>query len=267
MLEFSNDDAIAFLRTLPDACVDAVITDPPYGTTDQAWDVVIPFEPLWAELKRVRKDRAPVVLFGAQPFTSLLITSNPKEFRYAWVWEKNVAGGFAQAKNKPMPIHEDIIVFSSGRTGHASQCKNRMPYYPQGLIPYGKEMRNNVGDYPSAFEARANRAATYFQEWTNYPNSVLNFDVERTGLHPNQKPVALMEYLIRTYTRPGEVVLDFTMGSGSTGVAAVQNGRGFIGNERDFGFYAAARKRIINARQDARAWLADLKEVLNEAPH
>lgn len=134
VLEFYNEDAIDFLRRLPDASIDAIITDPPYGTTDQAWDVVIPFAPLWEELKRVRKERAPVVLFGAQPFTSMLITSNPKEFRYQWIWEKNVAGGFAQAKNKPMPIHEDIVVFSSGRTGHVGQCVNRMPYHPQGLI-------------------------------------------------------------------------------------------------------------------------------------
>lgn len=259
MLEFFNEDALAFLRDLPDKCIDAVITDPPYGTTNQAWDEVIPFAPLWEELKRVRKDFAPVVLFGAQPFTSMLIMSNPKEFRYQWVWEKNVAGGFAQAKNKPMPIHEDIIVFSDGKTGHAMQCKNRMPYFPQGLIPYGKTCKNNVnGDYPSAFEARANRRETYVQEFTGYPTSVLKYPVERQGLHPNQKPVALMEYLIRTYTKPGEVVLDFTMGSGSTGVAAVKCGRGFIGNEGDFKFFAPARKRILNAYKEARSWRDNL---------
>lgn len=252
MLEFYNEDAIDFLRGLPDACVDAVICDPPYGVTDQAWDIIIPFEPLWAELRRVRKERAPVIMFGAQPFTSMLITSNPKEFRYSWVWEKNAPGGFAQAKNKPMPIHEDIVVFSTGRTGHASQCKNRMVYNPQGLQPYNKKLTNSKTNRPSAFELRANRADHYVQEWTNYPTSVLKYDVERTGLHPNQKPVPLMEYLIMTYTAPGEVVLDFTMGSGSTGVAAVRCGRGFIGNELDFRTFAHARKRILNAKEEAK---------------
>lgn len=251
MFKMHNEDALDFLRGLPDASVDAVITDPQYGTTDQAWDIVIPFEPLWEELKRVRKDRAPVVLFGAQPFTSLLITSNPKEFRYQWVWVKNSAGGFAQAKNKPMPKHEDIIVFSSGRTGHASQCANRMPYYPQGLQPYNKTVRNDKSDRPSVFEKRASHAETYVQEFTNYPSSVLEYPVERTGLHPNQKPVALMEYMIRTYTQPGETVLDFTSGSGSTGVAAARSGRRFIGNDADFKYYAQARKRIARAYKEA----------------
>lgn len=261
MLDFYNEDALEFLRSLPDASIDAVITDPPYGTTDQAWDAVIPFVPLWDELRRVRKDRAPVVLFGAQPFTSMLIMSNPKEFRYQWVWEKNVAGGFAQAKNKPMPIHEDIVVFSTGRTGHVNQCVNRMPYYPQGLMPFNKTIVNRPSDFedrPSAWEGRKNRPESYHQEWTNYPTSVLKFPVERQGLHPNQKPVALMEYLIRTYTKPGETVLDFTMGSGSTGVAAVKSGRGFIGNEGAFKFYAQARKRIITAQKEARSWLDNL---------
>lgn len=252
MFNLHNEDALAFLRRLPDASIDAVITDPPYGTTDQAWDIVIPFEPLWVELRRVRKDRAPVVLFGAQPFTSMLITSNPKEFRYQWVWVKNAPGGFAQAKNKPMPKHEDIVVFSTGRTGHASQCVNRMPYFPQGLQPYGKEVRNARSDRPSAFEARENHADSYVQEFTNYPSSVLEFDVERTGLHPNQKPVALMEYLIQTYTQPGETVLDFTMGSGSTGVAAARCGRKFIGNDADFKYYARAGKRIARAYEEAK---------------
>lgn len=258
MLDFHNEDAIAFLKRLPDACVDAIITDLPYGTTDQAWDEVIPMVPMWEQFKRVRKDRAPVVLFGAQPFTSLLITTNPDEFRYCWVWEKNAPGGFAQAKNKPMPIHEDIAVFSSGRTGHASQCVNRMPYNPQGLVPFNRTMKNTGSNRPSAFEARANRAATYVQEFTGYPTSVLKFDVERTGLHPNQKPVALLRYLIRTYTQPGQVVLDCTMGSGSTGVAAAQTGRGFIGNELDFKLFAEARKRVINAYMEARSWRENL---------
>ncbi len=256
MFELSNEDALSFLKRIPTASIDAIITDPPYGTTNQVWDAVIPFEPMWQELKRIRKPFSPIVLFAAQPFTSTLITSNIKEFKYQWVWVKNAPGGFAQAKNKPMPIHEDIVIFSDGTTGHACQSDKRMPYYPQGLVPYGKTIRNKIGtDRPSAFEARANMVESYVQEFTGYPDSVLCFDVEREGLHANQKPVPLMQYLIETYTLPGEKVLDFTCGSGSTGVAAIESGRHFIGNDNDFKSFAVARRRLKEAEKTAKGLL------------
>ena len=241
-------DCLELLSCITDASVALALTDPPYGTTACKWDAVIPFEPMWAHLRRVLKGNAPAVIFSAQPFTSALVMSNVTQFKYQWVWKKNVAGGFAQAKNKPMPKHEDISVFSTGKTGHAMQCKNRVPYNPQGIVPYGKEIKNSTSHRASAFEARKNARSSYVQEFTGYPDSILEFDCERQGIHPTQKPVALMEYLIRTYTNEGETVLDFTMGSGTTGVACMNTGRNFIGIERDEKYFQIASERIENAK-------------------
>lgn len=232
------------MASIPDGSVDMVLCDLPYGTTVCKWDSVIPFEPLWAHYRRVCKKNAAIVLTASQPFTSALVMSNADWFRYSWVWAKNAAGGFAQAKNKPLPKHEDILVFSEGKTGHVSQCGNRMPYFPQGLVAYGKEIRNSKGHRGSAFEARTNARDSYIQEFTGYPDSLLQIDVERDGLHPTQKPVALMEYLIHTYSLPGETILDNTMGSGTTGVACMNTGRRFIGIERDEKYFEIASRRI-----------------------
>lgn len=251
VVQLFEGDCLQQMASLPDQSIDAVITDVPFGVTAIGWDAVIPLPEMWAALHRLIKPRGAIVLFGIQPFTAKLICSNLEEYRYTWVWEKNVAGGFAQAKNKPMSIHEDISVFSSGRTGHAGQCKNRMPYFPQGLLPYGKETRNTLTDRQSAFGARPSHQKSYVREFTGYPTSVLKFDVQRQGLHPTQKPVALMDYLIRTYTERGEVVLDFTMGSGTTGVAAMQADRRFIGIEREPEYFEIASQRIYAARKEA----------------
>lgn len=237
-------DCLHRMAEIATGSVDLVLTDPPYGTTACKWDAVIPLEPMWEQVRRVLKPNGAAVLFSAQPFTSSLVMSNTGWFKYQWVWKKNVAGGFAQAKNKPMPKHEDISVFSSGKTGHAMQCKNRVPYNPQGIVPYGKEIKNSISHRASAFEARKNARASYVQEFTGYPDTILEFDCERNGIHPTQKPVALMEYLIRTYTNEGETVLDFTMGSGTTGVACANTGRKFIGIERDPEYYQIACKRM-----------------------
>ena len=240
-------DCLERMKEIPDGSVDLVLTDPPYGTTACKWDAVIPFEPMWTHLHRVLKGNAPAVIFSAQPFTSALVMSNAAHFKYQWVWKKNVAGGFAQAKNKPMPMHEDISVFSTGKTGHAMQCKNRVPYNPQGIVPYGKKIKNSTSHRASAFEARKNARTSYVQEFTRYPATILEFDCERKGIHPTQKPVALMEYLIKTYTNEGETVLDFTMGSGTTGVACVNTSRKFIGIERDESYFQIAQRRIDDA--------------------
>jgi site-specific DNA-methyltransferase (adenine-specific) len=165
-------------------------------------------------------------------------------FKYCWVWEKNAAAGFAQAKNKPMTKHEDVVVFSLAKTGHVNQCKNRMVYHPQGIIPFGKEVKNFKSHRGSAFEARKNARSSYVRKFTGYPNSVINIPVERSGLHPTQKPVALMEYLIKTYANDGETVLDFAMGSGTTGVAAKNLNRSFIGIELDETYFNIAKNRI-----------------------
>lgn len=240
-------DCLEEMRSISDGSVDMVLCDLPYGTTACAWDSVIPFAELWAEYRRVGTEKCAVVLTAGQPFTSALVMSNPEWFRYQWVWCKNMPAGFAQAKNKPMTQHEDVLVFSPAKTGHVSQCKNRMTYNPQDLTPLGKTVKNSKGHRGSAFEARANAKDSYVQEFTGYPNSVLHFDCQRDGIHPTQKPVALMEYLIRTYTNEGDTVLDNTMGSGTTGVAAMQTGRNFIGIERDADYFCIAAERIYGA--------------------
>ena len=239
-----NGNCLDVMKDIPDGSVDMILCDLPYGTTACKWDTVIPFEPLWDEYKRIIKKNGAIVLFGAQPFTSALVMSNPSWFRYQWVWVKNVPGGFAQAKNKPMPKHEDVLVFSSGKTGHISQCTNRVPYNPQGLTPYGKTIKNSKGHRASAFEKRVNARDEYVQEFTGYPDSVLHFDCQRDGIHPTQKPVALCEYLIKTYTNEGERVLDNCMGSGTTGVACMNTNRNFIGIEHDDKYFQIAKERI-----------------------
>jgi len=237
-------DCLEQMKKIPDGSVDMVLADPPYGTTACKWDSVIPFEPMWEQLKRVTKKNGAIVMTASQPFTSALVMSNVKMFKYCWVWTKNVPAGFAQAKNKPMTKHEDVVVFSSAKTGHVSQCKNRMAYNPQGLKLLGKEVKNSKSHRGSAFESRKNARSSYVQEFTGYPDSVINIPVQRDGIHPTQKPVALMEYLIKTYTNEDETVLDFTMGSGTTGVACVNTNRVFMGIELDPEYFATAEQRI-----------------------
>lgn len=244
-----HGDCLDLMQLIPNESVDLILCDLPYGTTACAWDSVIPFEDLWAAYSRIIKPCAVIALTASQPFTSALTMSNTDWFRYSWTWVKNSAGGFAQAKNKPMPKHEDVLIFSSGKTGHVMQCKNRMNYFPQGLTPCGKTMRNTHGEKAreSAFGKRANARESYVQEFTGYPDSVLQFAVQRDGAHPTQKPVALMEYLIKTYTLAGAAVLDNCMGSGTTGVAARRTGRKFIGIEQDEKYFSIAEQRIRDA--------------------
>jgi site-specific DNA-methyltransferase (adenine-specific) len=239
-------DCLELMKTIPDGSVDMVLTDPPYGTTACKWDSVIPFEPMWDELKRITKKNGAIVMTASQPFTSALIMSNVKMFKYCWVWEKSRPSGFAQARNMPLKNLEDICVFSSGVTGHASQCKNRMEYNPQGLLYSPRMIKNPVkrGNNESAFGNRPSHKDEYLQEWTNYPSQLLSFTSVNKAIHPTQKPVALMEYLIKTYTNEGETVLDFTMGSGTTGVAAKNLDRSFIGIELDKDYYNIAKARI-----------------------
>lgn len=222
-----NGDCLEILPTLPDASVDMVLCDLPYGTTQNKWDSVIPLEALWTEYWRVCSGA--VVLTASQPFTSSLVASGLDWFKYAWVWEKSAATGHLNAKRIPMKVHEDIIVFAKGAA----------PYNPQGLEPLGKTVRrgNNGTNFGKS-------GTENFQEWTNYPRSILRFPHEGKSVHPTQKPVALFEYLIRTYTNEGDTVLDNTMGSGTTGVACRNTGRKFIGIERDPDYFAIAQQRI-----------------------
>lgn len=232
-------DCLERLKEIPDNSVDLILTDPPYGTTACKWDSVIPFERLWPELRRVRKERAAVVMTASQPFTTVMIASNMAEFKYCWYWEKEKAGNFQLAKKRPMKRIEDVCVFH-GATG---------VYNPQGLIECNRTIKNNPAKNGSMGHlSSVGKREEYVQQYTNYPNDRLNFANEK-GLHESQKPVALMEYLIRTYTNEGDTVLDFTMGSGTTGVACVNTKRDFIGIEMDDEYFAIAVERIKAAKE------------------
>lgn len=221
-----------------------VLADPPYGTTACRWDNIIPFAPMWEQISRIAKPKAAVVLFGTQPFTSKLICSNIEDFKYCWTWDKCKVGGFTAAKLKPLKLFEDICVFSKGKTANCS--KNNMVYYPQGLIEINKISRSSNDKSPTGY-ARPSQSKFYKQRYTNYPKQLIKFSLDKDRVHPTQKPVALLEYLIRTYTLEGETVLDFTMGSGSTGVACVNSCRHFIGIEKDPGHFQMAKNRIGKA--------------------
>lgn len=232
-------DCLEIMPTIPDRSVDMVLADLPYGTTACKWDSVIPFEPLWREYRRVTKPSAAIVLTSSQPFTSALVMSNPKWFRYEWIWRKQKPTGFLDARRKPLKSHESILVF----------CATVAPYNPQGLskvsVKSGRKNKAARGVYANV------TSSDYVQTEGNFPRSVVDFPTETSGSHPTQKPVALMEYLIRTYTNEGDTVLDNTMGSGTTGVACRNTGRRFIGIERDPDYFAIAQKRIEQAPQGA----------------
>ena len=242
-------DCLERMKEIPDGSVDLVLTDPPYGTTACKWDSVIDFDLMWEQLKRVIKPNGAIVLFGSEPFSSKLRCSNLEMFKYDWIWEKSKGSNFTQAKNMPIKFHETISVFSKGKTIHKSQSANRMPYNPQGLIKVDKKWSR-----PKKYEtehklSRDSHKLERVIEFENYPKSILKFtnsDNRERGLHPTQKPVALLEYLIKTYTQEGETVLDFTMGSGSTGVACLNTNRKFVGIEMDANYYEIACDRLNN---------------------
>ena len=237
-------DCLEAMRLIPDGSVDMVLCDLPYGTTQNKWDSVIPFEPLWAHYKRICKGA--IVLTAAQPFTSALVMSAVCEYRHQWTWLKPRATGFQNAKKMPLRATEDVLVFG------------RYRYQPQGLVRVDRVCKNsktagggNVrGDVAESLGKGSLRTAgaSYLQEFTNYPRNVLEMGMdEKEKVHPTQKPVALMEYLIRTYTNEGDTVLDNCMGSGTTGVACANTGRKFIGIERDPAYFSIAAARIANA--------------------
>jgi site-specific DNA-methyltransferase (adenine-specific) len=228
----TQGDCLEVMRLIPDKSIDMILCDLPYGTTACKWDSVIPFESLWAEYERVIKDNGAIVLTASQPFTTVLANSNLRLFRYAWVWEKEQGVNFLMAKKQPLKVHEDILVF----------YKKQPTYNPQ--MTKGKPYISGKGD-SGEVTGRVKKIQTK-NEGTRYPRSVIKFNRE-VGLHPTQKPVALFEYLIRTYTNEGEVVLDNCIGSGTTAVAAINTGRQFIGIEREPEYVEIANKRIAEA--------------------
>ena len=222
-----NEECLEGMKKIPDKSIDMILCDLPYGTTACKWDAIIPFEPLWEQYERVIKDNGAIVLTASQPFTTKLIDSNIDLFRNCWVWNKKISGNPLLAKHQPLKVHEDICVFS----------KKRHNYYPQ--MRKGK-MRKKGGGRSKLFDMEM--SAKYSDEY--YPISIIEFSNAKRGVHPTQKPVALFEYLIKTYTKEGETVLDNCMGSGTTAIAAINTNRNYIGFELDEEYYNASLDRI-----------------------
>ena len=231
-------DCLDVMQGIPDGSVDMVCTDPPYGTTACKWDSVIPFEPMWAQLKRIVKPNGAIVLMASQPFTSALVMSNVGMFRYDLKWIKTQATGFYNANRMPLRAHEDILVF----------YRSLPSYNPQKTA--GEPYVQKRGSASEVYKGK-DLSVTVNETGMRHPLSWQVFQRDADKLHPTQKPVALMEYLICTYTDEGETVLDFTMGSGTTGVAAANTGRRFIGIEMDPDYFTAASARIQKAQADA----------------
>lgn len=250
-VELWQGDCLELMKDIPDGSVDLVLTDPPYGTTDCKWDSVIPFDPMWEQLNRIIKPNGAIVLFSQQPFTSACVSSNYKMFRYEWIWQKPQGSGFLNAQKMPLKVHENILVFYKKLPTYNPQFWKSTPYASENKIVGGRQYRKLQCRKTESLDGK------------RYPIDVIKFNLEKERynskkiktdkMHPTQKPVALLEYLIRTYTNEGETVLDFTAGSGSTGVACVNTNRNFIGIELDDGYFNIAKKRIEEAYDERKS--------------
>lgn len=227
-----NEDCLIGMEKIPDKSIDMILCDLPYGTTRNKWDTVIPLNWLWDEYNRVIKDNGAIVLTASQPFTTKLINSNIKNFKYTWVWEKSRFANQMLAKKQPLKIHEDICVF----------YKKQVNYNPQGLIEVNKTTKQ--GKKISDNNGGGTRKTSYKQTHTNYPRTILKYKSEGKTIHPTQKPLALFEYLIKTYTNEGETVLDNCIGSGTTAIACINTNRNYIGFELDKKYFELANDRI-----------------------
>lgn len=225
--------------------VDAIITDPPYAVTGYSWDQLIPFDKMWEKLLKLIKDDGAIVLFGNEPFSSNLRVSNESLYRYDWKWVKTQVTGFQNAKYQPLRCYEDIMVFSKGGTVH--QAHTHMCYYPQGTISVNLKVSRSAVDYLS--EKKDKSKKEHIQEYSNYPRNVIQFPRESQLFHPTQKPRSLMEYIISTYSKSGELVLDFTSGSGSTLLGCEVLNRRWIGIEITDKYCEVIKKRIENGIQ------------------
>ena len=240
-MKLYNGDCLEVMKDIPDGSIDAIICDLPYGITACKWDTIIPFDKLWEQYERIIKDNGAIVLFGSEPFSSKLRMSNIKNYKYDWIWDKNKGSNYANAKYMPLKIHETISVFSKGN--------KRVDYYPvmrEGKMRNKKSYSKGGGVYGSL---KSDGKDIYNNLY--YPVSILNYSnaTQKGKVHPTEKPVPLLEYLIKTYTNEGETVLDNTMGSGSTGVACLNTNRKFIGIELDNNYFEIAKERIENHTQ------------------
>jgi site-specific DNA-methyltransferase (adenine-specific) len=230
-------DCLSILPTIPTGSVDLILADLPYGTTSNKWDSVIPLENLWLEYRRITRPISAIVLTASQPFTARLVMSNPGEFKHEWIWIKNRGSNFANTVREPMKEHESVLVFSKGKWTYNKQMQERTGSGGD-RVKYGVAFKSKSENYRE-FEGREHAILPELR----VPSSWQKFNTE-VGLHPTQKPLGLMEYLIKTYSNEGETVLDNCMGSGTTGVAAVNLKRNFIGIEKDEHYFSIAKNRI-----------------------
>jgi len=247
-MKLFQGDCLEIMKDTPDGSVDMVMADPPYGTTACKWDSIIPLEPMWEQLKRVIKKNGAIVLTASQPFTTVLISSNMGMFKYEWIWDKHRPTGAFMAKKIPMKVHENILLFYTTQPGYNPQKENR----DKKNIRKNRIKNSLIKSYSSSniYDFKDGNFANDFDEDKTYPKTIIsipnidNFSGKR--VHPTQKPIALMEYLIKTYTNEGETVLDFCMGSGTTGEACINLCRNFIGIEKDTEYFRIAEERINN---------------------
>jgi len=250
-----NEDCLEGMKRIPDGSVDCIITDLPYGTTCCPWDCIIPFEPMWEAFRRLIRRNGVICLFATQPFTTALIASNMKDYRYSWIWEKDSPNGFLNANYAPLKITEDICVFAPYATV-GSLSKTPIKYNPQGVRIVNRRKRNNPNSTYRASQGytiggnKLNSNEEYVQRFEGYPNNILRFKRDKNTIHETQKPVDLIRYLILTYTDVGGVILDATIGSGTTAVAALMEKRHFIGFETDKEYFNQAVDRIAKIRRN-----------------
>lgn len=252
-----NMDCLEGMQMIPDKSIDMILCDLPYGTTACKWDVIIPFEPLWKQYERVIKDNGAIVLTASQPFTSALVMSNPKLFKYELVWLKNIPTGFLNAKRMQMKAHENILIFYKNPSTYNPQMIKRTPEQYKSCLRINDSNRNSGESYGNVNTALKRKSAE--EQWYKYPTSELKISVEdiRNGKgHPTQKPVALFEYLIKTYTNEGETVLDNCMGSGTTAIACINTGRNYIGFEKEEKYYNIILERIKKHTKQAELFAA-----------
>jgi len=267
MIELYHGDCLQEMHKIKDNSINLILCDLPYGTTDRkgitekgdnrilSWDVVIPLDELWKQYKRVLKEDGTVVLTADQPFTSLLVISNLDWFKYEWIWKKGKTTGFLHANARPMKQTEDILVFSPmGASGCSKKANKNMTYNPQGIVEKNVKKKNNpkrLGMFLHQPEHmgvgnKLLHDTEYEQRYTNYPSEIIEFPLDSDSLHPTQKPLSLIEYLIKTYSNENDWVMDNCMGSGTTGVACKMHNRNFIGIEKDSNYFNIASLRIEN---------------------
>lgn len=243
--ELKYGDCIELMKQMDGKSVDMILCDLPYGTIACKWDKRIDIKELWNQYNRIITDNGIIALFGTEPFSTYLRMGNIDCYKYDWIWKKNRATGFQHAKNMPLKDYEIISIFSHGGMGHKSILKDkRMKYNPQGIISVKKTVKSNKNKFGNIVGVRPSQKEYFTQEFINYPKMVLEFDKPEKRLHPTEKPISLLEYLVLTYTDEEDIVLDNCMGSGSTGIACINTNRNFIGMELDNEYFEVAKKRI-----------------------